>query len=380
MDNDRILFTRELDELRVGLQKIQQFDRSKGEYIANVSLELDKRLKPVDWLLQQKGTNVCPFCDSVSEKAIDTLLNLQNERQKNLKVLEASRSDSFSFEKEKGDYKEKIKAKERDIIKIDANIQILRNEDHKNYKKFQDIFEFSGKIEHVLDNLEKISPSANLATELEELATKLARKRKTLKDLKEKFDKEYCFKKVSDAIANYVKILPIENRAQRRVLLDPDVSVGIRIEDTRTKSINFLYKLGSGANHMCFHLATMLGLYEYFLNLPSSGKKKYIPSLLVLDQPSQVYFPEDFKDLGKDNIDIDKKEKISEDIQNTSLIFEACSRFMERSDFQTQIIILEHASKSTWGDAPNINLVEAWRGTFKEPDSFNALIPRSWFG
>ncbi|MDH6252500.1 uncharacterized Zn finger protein (UPF0148 family) [Chryseobacterium sp. H1D6B] len=379
LDSDRIRSTRELDELRVGLQKIQQFDRSKTEYVANVAVELDKRLKPVDWLLKQKGTNICPVCDSISEKAINTLLNLQNERQKNLKVLEASRSESFSFEKEKGDYKEKIRAKERDIVKIDSNIQILRNEDSKNYKKFQDIFEFSGKIEHVLENLEKISPSASLANDLQELVKQLAGKRTQLKGLKEKFDKQYCLKKVSDAIANYVKILPIENRNERRVLLDPDVSVGIRIEDTRTKNINFLYKLGSGANHMCFHLATMLGLHEYFLNLPDSGKQNYIPSLLVLDQPSQVYFPEDFKDLEKDSLDIDKKDKISEDIQNTSLIFKACSKFMESNNFQTQIIVLEHASKSTWGDDANINLVEEWRGSFDDPKKYNALIPRSWF-
>ncbi len=379
LDSDRIRIVRELDELRVGLQKIQQFDRSKVEYVESVAIEIDKRLKPVDWFLKQKGTNICPFCDSISEKAINTLLHLQNESQKNRKVLEASRSENFSFEKEKGDYREKIKAKEREIVKIDANIQILRNEDRKNFRKLQDIFEFSGKIEHVLENLDKISPSAELATELERISKELASKRKILKGLKEKFDKEYCLRKVSDAIANYVRILPIENKQQRRVLLDPDVSVGIRIEDTRTRNINFLYKLGSGANHMCFHLATMLGLHEYFLKLPDSGKKNYIPSLLVLDQPSQVYFPEDFNDLEKDNLASEKKQKISEDIQNTTLIFKACSKFMESNEFKTQIIVLEHASESTWGNDPNIHLVEEWRGSFDQPNTYKALIPRAWF-
>jgi len=379
LDGDRIKFLRELDDLRVGLQKIQQFDRSKEEYVENVALEVDRRLKPVDWLLNQKGTNLCPFCDSISEKAINTLLRLQNESQKNRRVLEAAKSDSFSFEKEKADYKAKIKAKERDIVKIDSNIQILRDADRKNFKKLQDIFEFSGKIEHVLENLEKISPSADLAIELENIAMVLTNKRLKLKELNKKFDKEHCLKKVSDAITNYVRILPIENKRERRVLLDPDVSVGIRVEDTRTKNINFLHKLGSGANHMCFHLATMLGLHEYFLNLPDTGKKNYIPSLLVLDQPSQVYFPEDFNDLQKDNLEDNRKEKISEDIQNTTMIFKACSKFMQSNKFQTQIIILEHASKSTWGKDSNIHLVEEWRGSFDKPNKYKALIPRSWF-
>jgi hypothetical protein len=144
-----------------------------------------------------------------------------------------------------------------------------------------------------------------------------------------------------------------------------------------TKNINFLYKLGSGANHRCFHLATLLGLHEYFLKLPETGKKNYVPSFLVLDQLSQVYFPEDFNDLEKNLVD-DKKKKISEDIQNTTMIFNACSKFLEWNNFETQIIILEHASKSTWEGVDHINLVEEWRGQFDEP-TFNALIPKAWF-
>lgn len=377
LDSNRISLIRELDALKVDLQKIQQFDRSKDEYIKDVSLELNNRLKPVEWFLQQKGSNICPFCDSVSEKAINKLLQLKDEKDRNKQILENSDSENFSFEREKSDYKNNIRTKEQEILKLDSNIQILLSEDRKNYRKFQDIYEFSGKIEHVLENLNKISPSAILVTELEELTKNLISKRNELKTLKEKFDKNYCLNKVSTAIGRYVAILPIEHKERRKVLLDPDVSVGIRIEDSKTKNINFLYKLGSGANHMCFHLATLLGLHEYFLKLPETGKKNYVPSFLILDQPSQVYFPEDFKDLEKE-IDNEKRSKISEDIQNTTMIFNACSKFMEWNNFQTQIIILEHASKSTWEGVPNINLVEEWRGNFDD-SAFNALIPRSWF-
>lgn len=377
LDKKRIILNRELDELRTKLQKIQQFDRSKSAYIENVSVEIEKRLKPVDWFIEQKGTNICPFCDSVSEKAINTLLNLKDENDKNKSILKNTKSEAFSFEKEKTIYKNNISEKEKAIVKLDSNIQILLNEDRRNSKKFQDIFEFSGKIEHVLENLEKISPSASLAEELKDIASKLNEKKGKLKKQKEKFDKAFSLEKVSDTIAHYIKILPIENRADKRVLLDPEVSVGIRIEDSKTKNINFLYKLGSGANHMCYHLATMLGLHEYFLKLPETGKNNYVPSFLVLDQPSQVYFPEDFKDFDN-NINSIKQTKISEDIQNTTMIFNACSEFLRRTEYKTQIIILEHASESTWDGIADVKLVEEWRGKFDE-SSYNALIPRDWF-
>ncbi|WP_448634249.1 DUF3732 domain-containing protein [Pedobacter panaciterrae] len=382
LDKSRILLSRELDTLRVNLQKIQQFDRSKDQYLADVTVEVENRLKPVDWFLQLNGTNTCPFCDSISEKAIDKLIKLKEEKDKNDSVLGNAKLESFSFEKEKSDYKNKIKSKEQEIIKIESNINLLLNEDGKNLKKFQEIFEFSGKLGEVLKGLDKIAPSSELAIELEELSKKVAIKKRELRVLKEKFDKELCLKRVTENIDKYVKILPIEDRENRRVLLDPDISISIRIEDTQSRNINFLYKLGSGSNHMCFHLATLLGLHQYFLKLPEVGKRNYVPSFIIFDQPSQVYFPELPENLPSAENEKDplKQKKISEDIANTTMIFNACSKFIEWNNFQTQVIILEHASSKTWEGVDHINLVEDWRGEFDEPNSnFNALIPRAWF-
>src|SRR5690606_29507957 len=50
---------------------------------------------------------------------------------------------------------------------------------------------------------------------------------------------------------------------------------------------DFLWEIGSGANWLSYHVASILGLQELFL----SQKGNPVPSLLVLDQPSQVYFP-----------------------------------------------------------------------------------------
>jgi len=205
----------------------------------------------------------------------------------------------------------------------------------------------------------------------------LIKKRILLKKLKEKFDREFCLNKLSNIIDNYIKLLPIENKGCKRVKLDPENSVGIKIEDTKSNNITFLSKLGSGANHMCFHLATLLGLHEYFLKLQEESKKNYISSFLVLDQPSQVYFPENFSEI--ESATSDKKKKISEDIENTTQIFKVCSKFLERTNFQTQIIILEHAPAETWKGVDNIHLVEEWRGYLDIDDSgYNALIQKDW--
>lgn len=150
-------------------------------------------------------------------------------------------------------------------------------------------------------------------------------------------------------------------------------------------------------------------LFTY--KLSETGKINYIPSFLVLDQPSQVYFPEGFPKEENEPVVSDetqpgdnaasatdaatdkketgaeepkeaepKKRAIpSEDICNTTAIFEACSQFLTRTNFKTQIIILEHASKSTWKGIENIYQAEEWRGNLEtDKEHFDALIPLAW--
>ena len=48
-----------------------------------------------------------------------------------------------------------------------------------------------------------------------------------------------------------------------------------------------LDEMGSGANWLASHLSIFLS----FLYLNTKNEKSVIPSFLILDQPSQVYFP-----------------------------------------------------------------------------------------
>lgn len=380
-DLQRLELNRKLDIKKLELLKIETFDKSKDLYISKVVNEIENRLKPIDWFLQQKGSNYCPFCESISDKAMNELLLLNEQKEMNKSILEESISNEFSFEKEKFTLKKELTKIEKNIKEIDSNIEILLNENNQYYSKFQNIFEFTGEIRHVIENLNKISPSGDLALRLIEIRSDLNKKRRKLKELKEKFDEKLCLEKVTKSINTYVQLLPIEERENRKVLLDPNKSASIKIEDTKSGNITFLSKLGSGANHMCYHLATLLGLHEYFLKLPETSKTNYVSSFLVLDQPSQVYFPENFPENVnlKENSKEKNVKKISEDILNTAEIFRTCSKFMKRTDFETQIIILEHAPQSTWENIEGIHLVEEWRGDIKIPNSnFNALIPENW--
>lgn len=362
LNNQRNEIIRELDDLRFKYNKVIEIDNSKELYIDDVVREKETRLKPIEWFLNKKGNSNCPFCGSNSNKAIDELLRLNQERQKNLEVLAKSKSNELSFDKERKALKDDIKAKEAQITQIDQNLNILLSEEKQNNNSIQRVYEFIGKIEHVIENLAKISPSSELEEEINLLEQTIAKDKAVLNKLQKKFDKENSLNKLNNTISNYVKLLPIEDNNNRRVIFDPSESLGIKIEDIKTKNKYFLSRIGSGANYMGYHIATIFGLHEYFYKLNETGKTNFIPSFLVLDQPSQVYYPKEFTEESKD-------------IEDTKKIFTTSFEFMKKTDFKIQLIILEHVPRKIWNDIDDdtFNLVAEWD---KELD---ALVPEEWY-
>lgn len=360
LNNQRNELTRELDNLKFKFNKINEIDSSKNNYINEVAIEKDIRLRPIEWFLERNGTNNCVFCGSENNKAVDTLLKLNHEKQKNLQILSKSKSNELSFEKEKHDLSKEIKRIENKIFDIDLNLNLLLS-NKKNNTSIRDIYEFIGKIEHVIENLEKISPSSNLDLEIKKLEENIASKKQRLAILQKRFDKKHSLEKLSNTITDYLKFLPIEDNYKRKVYFDPTESLGIKIEDTIDKDKFFLSRIGSGANYMGYHLATIFGIHEFFYKLKEINKHNFIPSFLVLDQPSQVYYPKEFDDKSKD-------------IEDTKMIFKTSYEFMKRTEFEIQLIILEHVPKKIWQgiNDESFHIVEEW------DNENDALIPKEW--
>ncbi|MCT7571130.1 DUF3732 domain-containing protein [Aliarcobacter butzleri] len=122
----------------------------------------------------------------------------------------------------------------------------------------------------------------------------------------------------------------------------PNLKFDIKDVTAYQQSINnifYLSDIGSAENHLSFHLSVFLGLHKYISNNPRS----ILPSLIFLDQPSQVYFPkqEDFKN---GTGDIKKVEdmyksiiKFIEDVNQNEIVN------------KIQIIIVDHFySKEDW--------------------------------
>ena len=135
---------------------------------------------------------------------------------------------------------------------------------------------------------------------------------------------------------------------------------------TRDRRDDFLWEIGSGSNWLSYHLAIMLGLQQFFLSQAHS----VVPSLLVIDQPSQVYFPKLLVQRGGEGQPEPRFDR-DEDVAAVHKAFAVLSRVVTAANGKLQALVLDHAPQTVWGDLPGIHLVEEWRDG-------RALVPVEW--
>ena len=128
--------------------------------------------------------------------------------------------------------------------------------------------------------------------------------------------------------------------------------------------------VGSSSNHMFMHLCFMLGLHELIMK----QKAPFVPSLLILDQPSRPYYGGD----GERKIYKKSWSQIPQDDRTKiTIAFKVMNNFISRINNEYgqsfQMIVFEHIPPTIWEDAnlSNVILVDE---EFKDG---NALIPES---
>lgn len=124
----------------------------------------------------------------------------------------------------------------------------------------------------------------------------------------------------------------------------------------------YLNETGSGSNWVAYHLASSLGFQKYFIENSS-----FVFNFLILDQPSQVYFPSAI--FNKDTQTYVFEE--GGDIKNVREMFELMNRAINDNNHELQILVMDHAGANAWQGFENSYEVEYWT-------SENALIPNDW--
>jgi hypothetical protein len=122
-------------------------------------------------------------------------------------------------------------------------------------------------------------------------------------------------------------------------------------------------RTGGGENHLAYHLSTLLALHLF-----AAQRDRPIPRFLMIDQPTQVYFPSE--KVYKQADGSIKKTEEDADLAAVRRLFTWLRKFTEQLAPGFQIIVTEHANlRDEWFQAALVE--EPWS---KPP----ALVPDDW--
>jgi hypothetical protein len=124
-----------------------------------------------------------------------------------------------------------------------------------------------------------------------------------------------------------------------------------------------LSRTGGGANHLAYHLSALLALHLFALK-----NNRPIPRFLLIDQPTQVYFPSE--QIYKEADGSIQKTEADADLKAVRRLFELLLNFTLQDAPGFQLIVTEHANlREQWFQEALVE--QPWA---KPP----ALVPKDW--
>jgi len=334
----------QIDSMVIYENNLNQIDQEiQEQYLRLKSVELFKGIENADLSFSSYATKARLSVNA--KRLIEDLEGLQNTKPQVDKVLrELKEKDKELAQKIK-----KLRSAISAIYKQKGQLAAKVNRDKKK------VF-VVGRISLYLEGLDWKDDSEQVRKQVSILEPKIVELERSLNPeaVKRRVDSQLSM--ISEDMTKWARQLKLEH-SQHPIRLDPNrLTV---VAETRNGSTP-LNKMGSGSNHVGYHLITYIALAKWFIE-----ERRPVPQFVFFDQPSQVYFPSDRRSDG----DISRIER-DEDRENVEGMFKWLKeRAMELSP-NLQIIVTDHADiDEDWFQSSTIE--PKWRGE-------HALIPYEW--
>jgi hypothetical protein len=315
----------------------------------------------------------CPFCSSPHHSVEDEANRLQDaigwlndELRRSPYLLE-------SFEGDEKQLTAEIEQNRQAIRALDDHIMVLEEQirDLTTYSSQSELtLKAKWRVEALLENL--------LDRKGGQLIEKLAELKQKIESLKRFLREHYNIDSKLEEAEEYIRSV-MEEVGGRFEFEDSYRPIKLRFSlrtfdlwhESQERKV-FLRSMGSGANWLYCHLTLFLALHRYFCKL---GDLCSIPSILFLDQPSQVYFPSvidhdaSFNPEKLAQLEGESRTRpVDEDVRAVTNLYSQLVRFcketLEETDIEPQIIVTDHADHLELdGDVPFESLVQGrrWR-------------------
>lgn len=300
------------------------------------------------------AASVCPFCKTEKDTLQQSAENLQQAITKVSGNLAQARPMKAKFESSLVTIQRDTEHLNNELIALSTQIEDIEATEEKiakNKSLYENIIMHKAKVFALLDSL-NMADDSDIEKSLKELRKQLKQINESLK----KYDVEKGLKNASIKVNKYMT--DIGSHFEFETSYKP-INLHFSFETfdlyhlTPEDEKIYLRSMGSGANWLYCHVTLFLALHKYFAEL---GSQCAIPSLLFLDQPTQVYFP----NFTRDNADTfdeqksteakqrtEKERPVDEDIKAVENLFSQlsiyCNELESSNGFSPQIIVTDHA-------------------------------------
>lgn len=358
-----------VDDLAEEISGYSGLAQSSAQFVKAVNDE-KSHVIGLSWLkrsLQPDGH--CVACGSVSDSMSRVITNLESKVNKITSAAEILQQNPV-FDSKIAELKRTLAAEEKKLFAIRSAKNAILAEDEKLRNAVGQIYYVAGKISEVLKKIGQTSADKSITDRMEIVMGKISDYDRLMNKTNRYTKEREVDLKLSELIGDYADKFGNLEAPTNCVLKLDRKELTIRF-DKEFDQYDYLWEVGSGANWMGYHISTFLAIHEFLLQEDNQHLPPF--SFLVIDQPSQVYFPSNDRGANALDFGIDRiRRHRTEDLIATQRIFEVLSEAISRTKSNLQIIVLEHAGKDIWGEIAHTHSAASWE------NKGDGLIPETW--
>ncbi len=352
----------QLQEKTQEVKATEAFAR-EAEGFTNESKQQELRLESLNLFFhgEPESNEICPVC-------LQKMAHIPPTAQEINKSLEKLRSNLETTTRERPKLRAYINQLKDEAADIKQEIERVNDaiksicQERDSAQKWKELNIRKGRV---IGRISLFLESINLSDDFSELSQRVRHLRQEVQDIEEQVAQGREEQRL-ESILNTLNV-QMSKWAEQLNLEYKDAAIRFDIKnltiivDTGRGEPIPLNKLGSGENWVSYHLLVHLALHKHFINT-----NRPVPHFLILDQPSQVYYPpeKDEEYLG----DVSK----SSDEQAVHAMYNLIFKVTKELSPELQVIVTDHADLKTEDFQNSIVMNEKWRYGKK-------LVPTAWY-
>lgn len=306
----------------------------------------------------------CPLCSSQISESIPKIAAIRRSLrglENNVRIVQSKQPKLQERLDELSERREQIRL---ELSRTEAAISAIISEQEAS----QNIRDTSARIARVVGRISLFLENVRIIDDNAEIREQLEHQRRIVSSLEEALDSEELEERLTSILAlinqqmgDWAQRLQLEHNGYPYRL---DLKRLTVVADRPERPIP-MSRMGGGENWLGCHLITLLSLHKHFVT-----QQRPVPRFIILDQPTQVYFPS--SDVYKATQGLSEQELVEADADVVAVermfnfLFDLCAEL--HPNFQ--IIVLEHA---------NLNNKQFQDALVEPPwNHERALIPVDW--